>query len=233
MPTVGGKTGLPPTCMINKDNTDDKLLEKVRLYSNQGAYCAIYRKYYPTLTAFAEMYVSAEEAEDIVQDQFLRLWTSRETLNPVMSLNSYLFICVRNACLDRIRHFQVRNRNVTELWKSLAEEATDYGCFQINEIQKLITQVLDEMPYPQRRAFEMSRFEGRTYRDIANLMGVSEKTVEYRISKVLARLQSALSDYLPSAVIAAMLMSSVLGPGTISNGPIQENKGIYMSNRLS
>lgn len=193
--------------------TDKALLEKVCLDSDREAYRTLYQKYYPVLVAYAEMFVRSEEAEDVVQDQLLRLWTGRGKYISLESLNTFLFTCVRNACLDRIRHNKVRNRNVTELWKRLAEEATDCDCFQMDEIRRLVNQALHELPLPQRRAFEMSRLEGKTYREIAKAMDVSEKTVEYRISKALARLQVVLSDYLPSTVVLTLLLSSFLARG--------------------
>lgn len=190
--------------------TDSILLEKIRLDSDREAYRALYLRYYPILVAYAEMFVRTEDAEDIVQDRLLRLWTDRNDLEQVKSPGSFLFTCVRNSCLDMMRHNRVHNRNMTELWKSLAEEATDTGCYHINEIRKLIYDALDDLPLPQRRAFEMSRFEGRTYRDIARAMSVSEKTVEYRISKALEKMQAFLTDYLPATVITVLLMSNIL-----------------------
>ncbi len=180
-----------------KKNSDCLLLEKVRLDSDSEAYCRLYLKYYPVLVAYAEMFVRTEDAEDIVQDHLLRLWNNRGQIAPIASLNAFLFTCVRNACLDRIRHSKLRNGSVTELWENLVEAATDGENCHITEIRQIIRQALEELPEPQRRAFEMSRFEGRTYHSIAVTMGVSQKTVEYRISRALAKLASALSDYLP------------------------------------
>lgn len=188
------------------NGNDQSLLEKVCLDADKAAYRALYQKYYPVLVAYAEMFVRSEEAEDVVQDQLLRLWTERGKYSILASLNTFLFTCVRNACLDRVRHNKVRNRNMTELWKKLAEEATDSDCFQMDEIRRLVRQALEELPMPQRRAFEMNRLEGKTYREIARAMDVSEKTVEYRISRTLAKLQVVLSDYLP-AIITVLLLS--------------------------
>ena len=78
---------------------------------------------------------------------------------------------------------------------SLIDESADYNAHLVWELKKLICKSLYELPYEQRRAFEMSRFEGKTYRE--KLQNVSIKTVEYRISQVLRKLETDLSDYLP------------------------------------
>lgn len=178
-------------------DSDYYLLERMRLDSDKEAYCSLYSKYYPILVAYAEMFVCLEDAEDVVQDHLLRLWTRRDELGALMSLKAFLFACVRNSCLDKLRRSKSHGSRVTELWENLAEAATDCGCYQISEIRQIIRKALDELPLAQRRAFELNRFEDMTYHNIAAIMGVSQKTVEYRISKALAKLTSALSDYLP------------------------------------
>ena len=85
----------------------------------------------------------------------------------------------------------------TSLKLSLIDESADYNAHLVWELKKLISKSLSVLPYEQRWAFEMSRFEGKTYREIAKLQNVSIKTVEYRISQVLRKLETDLSDYLP------------------------------------
>ena len=80
---------------------------------------------------------------------------------------------------------------------SLLDEGADYNAHQVEELKSLIRKALSELPAEQRRAFEMSRFEGKTYEQIARETGVSVKTVEYRISQVLRKLEVSLADYLP------------------------------------
>lgn len=181
----------------NEKISDSILLEKVRLDSDSEAYCCLYLKYYPVLVAYAEMFVSTEDAEDIVQDHLLRLWKNRQCGASINSLNAFLFTCVRNTCLDKIRHSKFHHGSVTELWESLTESTTEVGNCHVSEIRQIVLDALNELPEPQRRAFEMSRFEGKTYHSIALSMGVSQKTIEYRISRALAKLSCALSDYLP------------------------------------
>ena len=84
-----------------------------------------------------------------------------------------------------------------DLRLSLLDEGADFNRHQLEELKSLIRKALSELPYEQRRAFEMSRFEGKTYEQIARETGVSVKTVEYRISQALRKLEVSLADYLP------------------------------------
>ena len=183
---------------------DDRVLfERVRTESDKDAYRILYLQYYPPLKAYASLFVGLSDTEDIVQEVLLNLWKKRESIAITDSLASYLFLSVRNASLNHLKHNSVRSRYMSELRLSLLDEGADFNRHQLFELKALIAQALSELPYEQRRAFEMSRFEGKTYMQIAVETGVSVKTVEYRISQALRKLEVSLADYLP--VYAAIL----------------------------
>lgn len=177
---------------------DDKLLfERVRARNDRDAFRILYLRYHSPLKAYASLFVGLFDAEDIVQDVLLRLWNKRDQIVIKDSLSSYLFLSVRNASLNRVKRNSVHSRVMTDLRLSLLDEGADYNRHQLAELKSLINQALSELPYDQRRAFEMSRFEGKTYRQIALETDVSIKTVEYRISQALRKLEISLADYLP------------------------------------
>jgi len=124
------------------------------------------------------------------------LWKKRKSIQVRESLSSYLFMAVRHRCLDTIRRDAHRSRSLSDMKLSLLDEGVDFNLHSLSEIQRLIRQTLEELPPEVRRTFEMSRFEGRTYQEIARETGVSVKTVEYRISLALKKLRLSLADYL-------------------------------------
>ena len=177
---------------------DDKVLfERIRTRSDKNAYRILYLQYNPPLKAYASLFVGFAEAEDVVQDVLLNLWDKREQISITDSLASYLFLSVRNVSLNRLKHNSIRSRIMTDLRLSLLDEGADYNLHQLEELKSLIAKALFELPYEQRRAFEMSRYEGKTYKQIAEETGVSIKTVEYRISQTMRKLEISLADYLP------------------------------------
>ena len=181
-------------------NDDKYLLERICGHSDRNAYDMLYLRYFAILVGYGEIFVSHPEAEDIVQKVLLGLWEKRRFLQISGTLSSYLFISVRNACLDCLRHDDVRHRAMSDLRLSIIDSAADWNSYHFNELLTLLRQCLSELPEEQRRAFEMNRFEGKTYREIALETGVSQKTVEYRISQALRKLEKDLTDYLPLMV---------------------------------
>ena len=176
---------------------DITLFNLVRHENDKSAYSRIYLHYYSALKAYATFFVSPYEADDVVQDVLMNLWKKRGEIAVTESLASYLFLSVRNKCLNILKHNDAKDNMMTSLKLSLIDESADYNVHLVRELKKLIGKSLSELPYEQRRAFEMSRFEGKTYREIAKLQNVSIKTVEYRISQALRKLETDLSDYLP------------------------------------
>ena len=181
-----------------KDTRDDlTLFEQVKEGSDKNAYSILYLRYHAALKAYASLFVGLDDAEDVVQEVLLNLWSKRERIAVTESLASYLFLAVRNTSLNRLKHNSIRSRVMTDLRLSLLDEGADFNRHQLEELKSLIRKALSELPYEQRRAFEMSRFEGKTYEQIARETGVSVKTVEYRISQALRKLEVSLADYLP------------------------------------
>ena len=168
------------SCMA--DIRDDLILfGLVRNEDSENAYSILYLRYYAALKAYASLFLPQEETEDAVQSVLMDLWKKRKSIQVRESLSSYLFLSVRNRCLDTIRRDSYRSRSLSELKLSLLDEGVDFNLHNLSEIQMLIRQALEELSPEVRRTFEMSRFEGRTYQEIARETGVSVKTVEYRI----------------------------------------------------
>jgi RNA polymerase sigma-70 factor (ECF subfamily) len=95
---------------------------------------------------------------------------------------------------------------MSDLRLSIIDNAADWNRYQFDELMILLRKSLSELPEEQRICFEMNRFQDKTYREIARELGISEKTVEYRISQVLKKLQVDLADYLP---LLPILVSSL------------------------
>lgn len=158
----------------------------------------VYREYYKGLCAFASRYVTdTDECEEIVQDVMMWLWENRSTLLPEIPVKSLLFTIVKNKCLNRISHLQVKRRVHEELFARFEEQFDDPDLYLESELMSLLDKAIEALPPDYRVAFTMNRFEHCTYAEIAEKMHVSPKTIAYRISQALKILREDLKDYLP------------------------------------
>ena len=190
------------TCLLNRLGDGVEILHfqypELLVDGEMKAYEEIFVRYYPTLCAYARMYVKREEtAENIVQDLMLWLWENRTVLCISTSLPKYLFGAVRNNCLTYLGHESIERRVLGNIRNKMCEqfEVPDFDV--VEELRENIRAAVAELPASYREAFEMSRFQRKTYEEIAAVLEVSPKTVDYRIQQCLKILRVKLKDYLP------------------------------------
>jgi RNA polymerase sigma-70 factor (ECF subfamily) len=162
---------------------------------DQSAYESLFRACYADLCGFANQFVKdIDAAEDVVQEMFVKLWESRATLSIDRSVNSYLYRAVRNTCLNYLKHQQVKQEHLLHVERS--DSATHEDPLSELELQQRIDKILDGLPTECRRVFELSRSEGLKYKEIAEKLSISVKTVENQMGKALKRFRTELKDYL-------------------------------------
>lgn len=161
----------------------------------------VYKHYFAPLYSFATQYVEGSVAEGVVQETMIWLWENKSTLIPEMSLKSLLFTIVKNKCLNHIN----RERRRTEIYESITnkyEEQFENPNFYLEqEMMVLYTKAIKSLPAAFREAFELSRSEGMTHKEIAEKLEVSVQTVNYRIGNALDLLRKELKDYLPIVLL--------------------------------
>jgi RNA polymerase sigma-70 factor (ECF subfamily) len=163
------------------------------------AFSLIFNTYYKDMVLFGGNFLPNQAVcEDIVQSIFLKLWSERTALTVETSLKPYLLKAVRNACLDEIRHRNiVLEHESCVLSNSLADDLTDTGNYILySDLQDHLQQALKQMPDSCREAFELNRFKGLKYREIAEKLNVSERTVDVRIGKAIDFLRKYLREFL-------------------------------------
>jgi RNA polymerase sigma-70 factor (ECF subfamily) len=166
---------------------------------NAHVFSVIFKTYYRDMALFGGTILPDRAAcEDIVQSIFLKLWSERATLVIETSLKSYLLKAVRNACLDEIRHRNiVLEHESRTLSGNLPDGPADTENYILySDLQKHLRQALERMPGTCRESFELNRFDGLKYREIAKKLNVSERTVEVRIGKAIDFLRKYLREFL-------------------------------------
>ena len=175
---------------------NDFLLSAVQR-GDQKAFDTLFRRYYPMLCAYGHRFVELEDAEEIVEDSLLWIWENRETLVIESSLNSYLFKMVYRRALNKLAHIDATQRADTRFYEEMQEMLQDTDYYQIEELTKRIEDAVAALPESYREAFVMHRFRDMSYKEIAETLGVSPKTIDYRIQQALKQLRTDLKDYLP------------------------------------
>ena len=162
-----------------------------------GVFSFLFKTYYRNLVLFAGTYIpDRARCEDLVQGVFLKLWDEHETLEITASLKSYLLAAVKNSCLDEIRRRHiVRDHETYTLSLHRPDEIDTENYVLYSDLYHRLTEALSMLPDNYRQAFEMNRFEGLKYKEIAARLKVSERTVEVRIGKALLLLRQYLKDF--------------------------------------
>ncbi|MEZ4941230.1 MAG: RNA polymerase sigma-70 factor [Saprospiraceae bacterium] len=183
-----------------KDQDENKLAQALQL-GDEAAFEAVFRRWYEPLCRYACRLADGDmdEAEDVVQQAFVKLWEYRAKLQVAWSLKAYLYKAVHNACLNRLRSRQVQSK-----YLDFTAQQPDTMLTQPDdttpELRERFQQALDSLPPQCRHVFELSRFEALKYREIADQLGISIKTVETQMGKALRVLRVQLADYLVTLI---------------------------------
>ena len=177
--------------------TESNIIHEISAGSEK-AFEHLFRKHYSSLCGYAAKYVwDLDQAEEIVQDLFYNLWNKKNNLSVDLSIEAYLFRAVRNACLNYLKHQKVRQQHADSVKRNpLSDSNAGEDPLETLELQNKIDEVVDALPPERKKIFQMSRYEGLKYKEIADQLGLSVKTVEAQMGKALKMLRENLADFL-------------------------------------
>ena len=158
------------------------------------AFASLYHAHWQQVFRFSRLYLkSDDDAEDVVQEVFIRLWQIHERIHPDDNFSGLLFIMTRNMIFNRFRkRLDPLGFKVSVL---AALEASDDIESEISarDLSEYIDRLVDLMPARQRQVFNMSRHEHKSYREIAEELDLSQKTVEAHMREALRFLRDNLA----------------------------------------
>ncbi len=177
---------------IKNPNLTLELFEKI-IAGDHTAFEMLFKIYSQKLIYFSQGYVRDKQtAENIVQDVFLRVWQTKENLDPVKNIQSYLFMAVKNESLKQLRHLQVEKKHQENVSVLSVVELTPDEKIDQNELREEINKAINYLPDKCREIFTMSRFDQLKYSEIADILGISIKTVETQMGRALKKLREQL-----------------------------------------
>lgn len=181
---------------------EQQLTDGLRL-GDEAAFDALFKQWYDPLVRYAFGFTNGDldDAEELVQGAFAKLWSQRETLEFQHAVKPYLYRMVHNQALNRLREQRTHERYTAFQTRHMAAEVEPPK--DDPELGQRILNVLEALPAQCRHVFELSRFEALKYREIAEQLGISIKTVETHMGKALRLLRQELAEYL--SVLLALI----------------------------
>ncbi len=178
------------------DQTEDRELYLKLKDGDERAFQVLFRKYYSAMGHFARQFLNDSElAEETVQDMFVKIWEKRKSLNIETSIKHYLFRSVRNHCLNQLQHEKIKKQYASKVIETAHQEIDpDQYYIEVGLIQR-IEACIDSLPPKRQEIFRLSREQGLKYKEIADTLNISVKTVEAQMGLALKHLRSELKDY--------------------------------------
>ncbi|MEQ9286225.1 MAG: RNA polymerase sigma-70 factor [Cyclobacteriaceae bacterium] len=188
-----------------QDGIDKDLVRKIK-HGNLGAFRILYDTYYTNILNFSHTYTgSIEDAEEVTQDTFLKLWKHRDGLDEEMSVNGYIFRIAKNLTLNKIRKKVMEPRYFDEIEdESVFSNQTEED-IMLDEMQQLLMKAIEALPPKRQQIFRLSRLSGLPNKEIAKRLNISENTVEGQMRKSIKYLRSYIEFTTLSIVLAWQL----------------------------
>lgn len=197
--------------MIQEMYTDEQLMIRTS-NGDQKALELLFKKYYAQLVRFAkEILQNKDQAEDMVQEVFVKIWDKRERINIHTQIKSYLFVAVKNHCFNQLK-VNERKYWMDETMEDDIRISTPDASAVIDakQLDQKIKAAIEALPPKCGLIFKMSRFEEKSYKEIAEALELSVKTVENQMGKALSLLRSSLSDYLGKTFVFFAIVFELL-----------------------
>lgn len=186
----------------SKSEIEDEVLIRLIQNGNKNSFTYLFRTYYFDLCNFVLRYTrSPADSEDLIQDVFLNIWRNRDSLSCEGSFKAYLYKAVRNKALNYLKH-----KKIEKEWKEEKEEIENpfvkspavyiHERESFIEIEDAITKAVEQLPARRKMIFLLSREEGLTYQEIADVLDISVNTVETQISRSITLIRHILSESL-------------------------------------
>lgn len=188
------------------------LLHRLSHEEDEKAFEALFKLFYDRLIHFSLNYVlSRELAEEVISDVFVKIWNNRKELGAIANLETYLYVAVKNQSLNycsRLSGYVVSPSGGLVL--DNFHDTFDPGKeLEFRELQFDLNKAVEDLPTQCRVVFKLIKEDGFKYKEVAEILGLSTRTVETQLTRALKKLSVALAAYLPSR-------KNKRGPGLLS-----------------
>ena len=152
---------------------------------------------------------SREDAEEVVQDTFVKIWENRATLNEDLSFNSYLFTIAKNIIINKVRKKVAEPRVFDTIVEHSAQDESTENEIIYRDITSVAERAIQNLPAQRQLVYNLSRKDGLTYEEIGTQLGISSRTVEAHLRKALKSIREFL--HLHTGLAPSILLLFTVG----------------------
>jgi RNA polymerase sigma-70 factor (ECF subfamily) len=171
------------------------LQSRISRFDDQMAYKELFTSFYPSLIQFVTGIVKSRmAAEEVVSDLFLKIWEKRKTLEEIQNLRVYCFVAARHLSINQLeKQKRQHTADIEDFKNRLVSPAPDpEECMISAEMLRLIQEVVEELPPRCKLSFKLIKEFGFKYREAAEILQVSEKTIENQLSIALKKISASI-----------------------------------------
>lgn len=178
-------------------NGIERWIEKIK-NGDRKAFKNLFLRFYDPLCQFSWQFTRSQHiSEELVQEVFLAVWKSKETLDPQKDIKSYLYQSVKNKALNYIKHKELAEEYNNKIeWLSPTPVTQQHNYREQSEFVEAAQKAIEDLPGRARQIYKLSRKDGLTYKEISAVLDISIKTVESQMSRALKILRKSLSQYI-------------------------------------
>ena len=182
---------------FNLDSNDATMFA---IKDNDAAFEQFFKQHFASLCAWCQHKYAFDTdiTKEVVHTAFIKLWKNRSTVSADVPVKAFLHTIINNTSLDILRHAKVRERfeRYVQQRNESADSTTPQENYDTKKLRTDIDSAVSELPEQMRAIFELSRYEGLKYAEIARQLNVSVNTVETQMSRALKKLRIKLAGYL-------------------------------------
>ena len=161
---------------------------------DEQAFHCIFKANYAKVKAFAlGLLKSEDDAEDIAQTVFLKLWSMRRKLSDLRSLDAYLYTMTRNMVLNFMATYHAAMISLEQVSVSKSSSESPHDDLTARDLQLLVDMVVGEMPEQRQKVYRLSRENGLTNDEISSRLGITKKTVENHLNIALRQIRKVVT----------------------------------------
>ncbi|WP_321996291.1 RNA polymerase sigma-70 factor [Draconibacterium orientale] len=182
---------------------------------NPSVFKDVFQILYPRLKGYCKLFVADDnKVEDLIQETFITFWEKRHSIKTDRSIESYLFVILRNNCLNFLRNEKLEKTTSSVDIEEVSELQYLYQIDFLGKEEKSLEEQLvesfqvavDELPDKMKQVFKLCKIEGRKQKEVAEEMGISIKMVEKHIAKAKEQIRKKLVDQYPTLIILVTML---------------------------
>jgi RNA polymerase sigma-70 factor (ECF subfamily) len=182
---------------------------------NPDAFKEVFLLLYPRLKGYCRLFIADESlVEDVIQETFLALWEKRESIKTDKSIESLIFVMVRNRCLNELRNQRLEGEKIDPENLKVNElqflYQLDFNSKEEKSLEEMLIesfqQAVNELPEKMKNVFTLCKIEGKNQKEVAENLGISIKMVEKHIAGAKQHIREKLLKQYPALILMITLL---------------------------